>query len=201
MYCQFHNLSLSPRACNINFTINSLGHALSISQSVPISKGIHYQFLYQFPRTCTDNSQSVPISKGMHYQFHSPYLQGHALSISQSVSISKGMLCQFHCQFPRTCTVNFTVPISKSMDYQFHHQCPKTCTVSYTISPYLLGHALSISLSISSIGHALSISQSVPISKGMHYQFHYQFPRTCTVIFTISPDLQGHALSISPSIP
>ena len=127
---------------------------------------MHYQLHYQFPRTCTVNFTI------------SPYLQGHALSISQSVPVSKGIHCQFHNQ----------------------SLSPRACTVNFTISPCLQGHALSI-FTINSLGHVLSISQSVPISKGMHYKFHHQFPRTCTVNFTINPYLQGHAPWISLSIP
>ena len=166
---------------------------------------MHCQFhnQSQSPRACTDNfttnslghalliSQSAPISKGMHWQFHNKSLSlrpctinftinslGHALSISQLVPISKGMHYQFHHQFPRT------------WHCQVHNQSlsPRACTINFTTN---------------SIGHALSISQSVPISKGMHYQFHYQFPRTwhcqvhnqslspraCTDNFTISPYL------------
>ena len=196
MHCQVHNQSLSSRACTINFSVNSQGHAPSISLSVPITKVMHCQLYNQSlsPRACTVNftvnslgHQSLsPRAFTINFTTNS---LGHALSISQSVPMSKGMYYQFHYQFPRTCTVNFTIsPISKGMLYKFHYQFPRTCTVKFTVGPYFQGHALSISLSV---------------LKDMHCQFHNQSlsPRACTVNFTISLYLQGHALSISQSVP
>ena len=137
MHCQFHSWYLSPRACTINFIINSLGHG-TVKFTI------------------------------------SPFLQGHALSIS--LSIPKDMHCQFHSQSlsPRACTINFII---NSLGHG---------TVKFTISPFLQGHALSISLSI---------------PKDMHCQFHSQSlsPRACTINITISS--LGHALSILQSVP
>ena len=188
MHCQFHNQSLSlkacsyqfhyqfPRTCTFKFTVGPYfqGHALSISLSIPKDmhcqfhnqslslKACSYQFHYQFPRTCT-------------FKFTvGPYFQGHALSIS--LSIPKDMHCQFHNQSlsPRACTVNFTInPISKGMHCQFQYQFSRTCTVNFR----------------------------VPITKGLDYQFHYEFPKTSALNFTISPHCQGYTLPILLSVP